>query len=150
MLPPFVTVSVGMLIATLIHSDKFIWSSAVTWLWVVLYALFPPLIVALYVQHARRMPSEPPAALELGPRFRAGAAAIGLALGLFGLGLFIAPRTFDGLWPWPLTPLTARAVGAWLVSLGVALLAVARERAGPPSGSSPRRGYLSRAYCWPV
>jgi cytochrome bd-type quinol oxidase subunit 1 len=29
-LPPFVTVSLGMLVATLLHTDRFIWSSAVT------------------------------------------------------------------------------------------------------------------------
>lgn len=127
-LPPFVTVSIGMLVATALHADKFIWSSAVTWLWLVLYAVFPPLVVGLYIQHARRMTAEPPIRLALNPRFRAGARAIGLALGLFGLGLFVVPGTFDDLWPWPLTPLTARAIGAWLVSLGVALFSVAHER----------------------
>jgi hypothetical protein len=34
--------------------------------------------------------------------------------------LFIAPERSLSLWPWPLTPLTSRAVGAWLLGLGVA------------------------------
>jgi hypothetical protein len=127
-LPPFVTVSVGMLIVTLVHSDRFIWSSPVTWLWLALYAIFPPLVIALYVRHARQAPAERESAgVEMGPQFRAGAATIGASLAVSGLALFVAPRTFDGLWPWPLTPLTAGAIGAWLLSLGVALGAVARE-----------------------
>ena len=32
----------------------------------------------------------------------------------------MAPTWADGAWPWALTPLTARAVGAWLLGLGVA------------------------------
>ena len=38
----------------------------------------------------------------------------------FGAGLFLAPLWADGAWPWLLTPLTARAIGAWLIGLGVA------------------------------
>jgi hypothetical protein len=36
-----------------------------------------------------------------------------------GLGLFAAPGTFSGLWPWTLTPLTGQITGVWCVSLGV-------------------------------
>ena len=36
------------------------------------------------------------------------------------MALLVAPGRADGAWPWPLTPLTGRAVGAWLVSLGTA------------------------------
>lgn len=37
---------------------------------------------------------------------------------LFGLGaaLYLVPSVQSVLWPWPLTPLTARAVAAWLVA----------------------------------
>jgi hypothetical protein len=34
--------------------------------------------------------------------------------------LFGTPTTATGLWPWTLTPLTARVVAAWLVAFGVA------------------------------
>ncbi len=37
-----------------------------------------------------------------------------------GLGLFLAPATFDPIWPWALTPLTGRAIAAWLAGLGAA------------------------------
>jgi hypothetical protein len=47
---------------------------------------------------------------------------VALAAVLLGLGvaLLVAPGWADGAWPWPLTPLTGRAVGAWLVGLGTA------------------------------
>lgn len=33
--------------------------------------------------------------------------------------MIVAPTDAAAFWPWPLTPLTGRAVGAWLVALGV-------------------------------
>ena len=46
----------------------------------------------------------------------------GLAVLLLGLGvaLLVSPAWADAAWPWPLTPLTGRAIGAWLVGLGIA------------------------------
>lgn len=43
-----------------------------------------------------------------------------LIFGIVGLGLFLVPDETTSWWPWQLTPLTSRAVGAWLISLGVA------------------------------
>ena len=37
-----------------------------------------------------------------------------------GLGLLVAPAAVAPYWPWPLTALTGRAVGAWFVGLCVA------------------------------
>jgi hypothetical protein len=45
----------------------------------------------------------------------AGLAAVLLAA---GVALLVAPEWAAEGWSWPLTPLTARAVGAWLVGLG--------------------------------
>ena len=44
------------------------------------------------------------------------------AIVLLGLGvaLFAAPAQAAPIWPWKLTPMTAQAIGAWLISLGVA------------------------------
>jgi hypothetical protein len=44
-----------------------------------------------------------------------------------GAVLFAAPAHTAGLWPWPLTPLTAQAVAAWLLGLGVVLAGVLYE-----------------------
>ena len=43
-------------------------------------------------------------------------AAIALPL---GVALLVAPAQTSPLWPWPLTVLTAQAVGAWLIGIGL-------------------------------
>ena len=47
---------------------------------------------------------------------------------LFGLGvaLYLVPSLQSVLWPWLLTPLTARAVAAWLVAFGLGAVLASR------------------------
>ncbi|MFN2488272.1 MAG: hypothetical protein ABR529_00715 [Actinomycetota bacterium] len=51
----------------------------------------------------------------------------GSVLVALGIVLFVAPEATSGTWPWALTPLTARAIGAWLLGIGVAVAHVLRE-----------------------
>lgn len=43
------------------------------------------------------------------------------------VALLVAPGFAAPLWSWQLTPLTARAIGAWLIGLGIAAAQVLRE-----------------------
>ncbi|MCP6390534.1 hypothetical protein NL487_26805, partial [Klebsiella pneumoniae] len=43
-------------------------------------------------------------------------AAEGAVMLVVGAALFLAPASAAALWPWPLTPLTARTVAAWLLA----------------------------------
>jgi hypothetical protein len=36
-----------------------------------------------------------------------------------GAALFLVPGSVSSLWPWKLTALTSRAIGAWLLGIGV-------------------------------
>jgi uncharacterized membrane protein len=54
-------------------------------------------------------------------------AALGALLLLSALFAFLAPERFAPLWPWPLTPLTARILGGWFVLLGAGGLVIARD-----------------------
>jgi hypothetical protein len=45
-----------------------------------------------------------------------------------GAALFASPGTETALWPWPLTPLTARTVAAWLLAFGVGTVLALRDR----------------------
>jgi hypothetical protein len=47
---------------------------------------------------------------------------------LFGAALFVVPEEIASIWPWPLTALTARAIGAWGLGGAVLLALLARER----------------------
>jgi hypothetical protein len=42
------------------------------------------------------------------------------ALLALGGALYVIPETADALWPWTLTPLTAEAIGSFLIGFGVA------------------------------
>jgi hypothetical protein len=60
---------------------------------------------------------------------RVALAAESLVLTVVGVALFVAPTTAARLWPWPLTPFTARVLAAWLIAFGLAaaLAAVAGD-----------------------
>ena len=46
----------------------------------------------------------------------------GLVMLAFGAYLFAAPGSADDLWPWALTPLTARVIGAFVAGFGASAL----------------------------
>jgi hypothetical protein len=68
------------------------------------------------------------------------AIAAGVLL-LAGVALFAFPGTTTDRWPWPLTELTARMVGAWLTAVGVTLAAVRLE--GDRSRTRHAMAYLA-------
>ena len=72
---------------------------------------------------------DPPGERALPAWYRWGLGANSLiALG-FGVALFLAPGAAGSVWPWALTPLTARAIAAWLVGLGLVLAQAGWENA---------------------
>jgi hypothetical protein len=113
-------------IATVIHWDKFSHGKVAFWLWAGLYFTAPLLVVAAWLTNQRYAAPPAPDAPRLGRVARgvvAGTGAVALATGLF---LFLAPARAITVWPWPLTPLTSRVVGATFC-LGCAGLAVLRD-----------------------
>ncbi|MGZ5401357.1 MAG: hypothetical protein ACXWDM_15210, partial [Nocardioides sp.] len=89
--------------------------------WLVVYAVVPVAMVTLVWIQTRR---ERDGARALQSRHRPPELLRGLlvllAVALVGLGtaLLLVPLEASKLWPWTLTELTGRAVGAWLVGLG--------------------------------
>ncbi len=88
------------------------------WAWLVVYLTIPVLLAAVFLAQQRaggrveRDVSEP-----LLPLTRGVLGAQAVAAAVLGAGLVLAPRTFDVAWPWPLPPLSAGAVGAWLLTI---------------------------------
>ena len=119
-----VTLTFVTAVVTLRHLDDFHLASGPTtgrlagWAWLVVYLSIPILLAAVFVAQERaggrreREIGEP-----LLPLMRVVLAAQGLVAGVLGLGLVAAPETFDVVWPWPLPPLSAGAVGAWLLTV---------------------------------
>lgn len=118
-------------VATLVHLDKFHLGAehptsarVVTIGWLAVYGVVPVLMIVLAWQQTQ-LQQQPRAGDATGSaRERPPAPLRGLlvllAVVLLGLGvaLLVSPLDAARLWPWTLTELTGRAVGAWLVGLG--------------------------------
>jgi hypothetical protein len=119
------------LLATLIHFDRFHTGEGglarfAAWLWVAVYVLVPPSILVMLVAQTRAPGGDPERHLPM-PRWLEVLLVVqGLALLAIGITLFVAPATSPVLWPWPLSPLTSRAVGAWQIAFGFAALLAVR------------------------
>ncbi len=107
-------------IATFIHLDRFHTDSPRAWAWIAVYVVTPPVLVVLWFRQQRVAGDDPPRLNPYAAWVRVVMAAQFLvALGVGG-ALYLFPDDTKGIWPWTLTPLTARAVGAGLLGLAVA------------------------------
>jgi hypothetical protein len=122
------------LLATVLHRDRFHFSADgaiarfAAWFWLGIYIVVPIALVVLTVLQQRQPGVDPPRRHPL-PAWLAGAFAVqGLIMLAVGAALYAVPSTARSLWPWTLTPLTARAVAAWLIAFGVAAVLTLVER----------------------
>ncbi|WP_270888670.1 hypothetical protein [Pedococcus sp. 5OH_020] len=108
-----VTIFASLLgVATIVHWDRFSHGNVAFWIWTALYFTAPFLVAASWVTNQRYAapPGAAQARVPAGARW-AVAGVSGLAL-VTGVVLFLTPVWAARLWPWTLTPLTARVVGA--------------------------------------
>ena len=123
------------LVATLLHLDKFHFNSPGTiarvtaWAWLVVYILVPVATLVLLVSQMRSAGPDNLRGTALPSWLRALLGVQGLVMLAVGVPLFVAPGVVAPAWPWTLTPLTAQAVGAWLVGFGIAAAHSAWENA---------------------
>jgi len=123
----------SILATTLLHLDKFhlqnaVWSAEFwAWSWLFLYIiLVPGLIMALWSQRQQTAAATAPHA-KLPAWMRINLGLLGVLMLAMGALMFAIPGTAEQLWPWPLTPLTARMIGSFYLAFGVSLLAAVRE-----------------------
>jgi len=146
-----------LLLATLLHWDKFNHGHVSFWAWLALYVATPALLPWLWVNNSRTDPGVPEPGDVTVPRSVRLVAGAGGSLQLgFALFMFARPRQVIPHWPWMLTPLTARTLAAFIAfpavtwvcflfddrwssfripvetaSIGLALVAVALLRGAP-------------------
>ena len=126
-MPGILVAGTLILVATLVYYEKFAMDTARGWLWLILYAGLPPGVLILLAIQRRQPGIDPPVAFPL-ERWAVAAFALAAAvLPPFGAALYAFPGSLADWWPWALTDLTARMVGAWLAAIGVTLVAVPRE-----------------------
>ena len=117
-----------LLLATLLHWDRFNHDHVSFWAWLGLYLATPVLLPWLWVRNRRTDPgvAEPG---DLVPRWLriTGGTAGGLQLA-FAAYMFASPATVSRHWPWTLTPLTARTLSAFVAFPAVTWLCLLFER----------------------
>lgn len=114
-------------IATLLHWDRFNHPHPAFILWAILYLGLPPLLLIVWLRNRSTDPGTPDSGYPPLPK------SIRRLLGLEGgilvvtsLLLLLLPEVMIPIWPWALTPLTARVMAAMfilpgLVGVGIAL-----------------------------
>jgi hypothetical protein len=125
--PAVLVFTTAMLIATLLHLDRFHLDSAFGWIWLAVYVVVPPIMLFALIRQSRVAGSDPAPGQPLAIWLRVILGVQAALMLVYGLLLFLAPSVFAPYWPWMLTPLTARATASWLLGLGVAAGEVARE-----------------------
>lgn len=95
--------------------------------WIIVYAAVPPLLAVILAHQLRQPGGDGPRLAPLPGWLRGAMRVQGGVMFLLGALMFIVPTMGIALWPWQLSALTARAVGAWLVGLGVAALHIVVE-----------------------
>lgn len=130
-LPSVVFTSLELAV-TFLHWDRFSVGTLPFAVWFASYLLPPVVFAALYGWHQRRaLPAGTGITAPLPAPFRRLCALNGVALvALFTLTLAV-PGLLIAAGPWTFTPLTARALSGWGVSLGLLLLSVAAENDWP-------------------
>jgi hypothetical protein len=126
---PVTAFTVSMLLLTILHWPTFDLRHFPFQLWLILYIVTPVLVPWLWLHNRHMDPgvSEPGDLLVPVPVcWLMG--AFGAVLLVFALVGFVFPNWLIGLWPWVLTPLSARAISGWIVLLGIGGLIIGRER----------------------
>jgi hypothetical protein len=126
---PVTTFAAFMMLATLLHWGRFTHGSVSFVTWVALYATTPFLVFAAWLRNRRGDPRVlEPNDVETPPVIRRVMGGLGALLLAVGLVLFVFANVLMAAWPWQLTPLTARVLGACFVLTGVFGLTIAQDR----------------------
>jgi hypothetical protein len=109
-------------IATIVHWSLFIHTNVAFWLWAGLYFTTPFLVFAVWWRNRVEEPPTPVADLLLPKGVARLIGLVGVLAVAACLLLFLIPGLAIEIWPWTLTPLTARVMGAIfaLAAIGIA------------------------------
>lgn len=126
---PVTAFATFMGIATILHWDRFNHTHVAFWIWTILYFTTPLLVFITWLRNraaddGRPQPNDRPV-----PQFvRVIIGIVGIFGTLVSLALFLTPDFMLNIWPWKLTLLTARVVGAQFALLGVVGLGLMLDR----------------------
>jgi hypothetical protein len=125
--PPVATFAGLLGIATVLHWEKFTHSHVAFWLWAALYFTTPFLVAGVWLANRRFEDRTVHEAPVISPGVAGIVGSVGVLAVVTGLFLFLFPQVAIKVWPWTLTPLTARVMGA-IFTLGLAAVGAFTER----------------------
>ena len=114
-------------VATIAHWDKFLHTHVAFWLWAGLYFTTPFLVFWVFLANRKHDAPATDADLLLSVGVSRIIAVVGGLSLLTGAFLFLLPNQAVAIWPWTLTPLTSRVLGA-IFCLGIAGLGTLFDR----------------------
>ena len=144
---PVFTFTTLTLIVTFMHLDKFHFDTtafepmtvAAAWAWLAIYALVPILLFGIFIYQIRQPGVDEPRQSPMPTWLAATFGIQGVFMFCLGVLLFFAKECFPSafsdmsniqilpIWSWVLSPLTAQAIGAWLIGLGLTSIWAAYE-----------------------
>lgn len=127
--PVATVLTVGLLVATLLHWEAFTHGHVSFWTWLVVYLITPVLLPTVWLLLRHRDPGEtPPGTPMVPPLARRLLGALGAVQFTIAAVFFIRPELAIAVWPWTLSPLTARTLASFLGFIAVMWLAFLFER----------------------
>ncbi|MBC7876137.1 MAG: hypothetical protein H7Y59_03115 [Anaerolineales bacterium] len=127
--PAITAFTISMLLATIIHWERFDIRHLPFQAWLILYILSPFLISGLWFYNRQTDPRDLQVGDILVPNMlRIVIRVIGAALALTSIAGFVIPNLLIQTWPWELTPLTARVVSGWVSLVGFGSLYAATQQ----------------------
>jgi hypothetical protein len=127
--PPVTAFTWVMLIATILHWDRFSHANLGFRLWLILYLITPILVPLLWLLNRKvdsRIPKSDDIYVPL--PLRRLTAFVGAIFLVYTLRFFFWPGLAISIWIWKLTPLTTRILSGWLAIMGVGSLTVAWDQ----------------------
>ncbi len=118
-----------LLVATIVHWDRFHHDNPAFWIWTALYVVTPVLLPVLWLRNRRRDPRVvEPGDVRVPDAVRWGMGGLGAGQLILALAIFAHPVAWLDVWPWKITPLTARTLAAFFAFIAVTWLAFFFER----------------------
>ena len=131
-----------MAIATVLHWENFNHSHYTFVLWVFLYALTPLLVPAIWTVNRRTSGKLGEDETRLPRLVRVLGGVMGVVITASAVVLFVVPDVMINVWPWTVSPLTARILAGWFALFGVVNGVVVLYHGGVPLV------YWSKARYW--
>jgi hypothetical protein len=116
------------LAATLLHHDRFFHGTLNYYVWLAIYLILPIALPLIWWLNRGRDPGPQPDDMLIPESLRLVAATVGGILALVSVLMVVSPSTAAGFWPWQLTPLMSRVIGAWILFIAAGLLCLLFER----------------------